>query len=151
MFKALAAIIMIAGPVAAEEFALGELTVMQPTSFATIATARAGAGYLRITNNGATDDRLISVKSDFPRTMIHMTSMDDAGVATMSHMGDGLLIPAGETVALAPGGAHVMFMGLDRGLAEGDTFDATLVFENAGELAVIFNVEARPEVDHSGH
>ncbi len=43
-------------------------------------------------------------------------------------------VPAGATVALEPGGLHVMVMGLTDELAPGDTFAVTLHFENAGEL-----------------
>jgi copper(I)-binding protein len=37
-----------------------------------------------------------------------------------------------------------MFMGLAAPLTDGEKVDATLVFEKAGEVAVEFNVEARP-------
>ena len=67
----------------------------------------------------------------------------------MNHVGR-IEIPAGETVKLKPGGLHVMFMGLEDPLTEGENIPATLVFENAGEVEVTFNVEAR-DGDHSGH
>jgi len=71
----------------------------------------------------------------------------------MVHL-DGLDIPAGETVTLEPGGLHVMFMGLSEPFIEGEKIEATLVFEQSGELEITFNVEARPEAggeDHSNH
>jgi copper(I)-binding protein len=62
-----------------------------------------------------------------------------------------LPIPAGETVTLEPGGKHIMFMGLDAPLLEGQEFAGTLVFETAGELDVMFKVEDRvlDAMDHS--
>ncbi|MDP5359854.1 MAG: copper chaperone PCu(A)C, partial [Paracoccaceae bacterium] len=57
-------------------------------------------------------------------------------------------------VQLAPGGLHVMFMGLGGDPFEvGETFPATLVFEKAGEVEVVFYVEERTAeaMDHSGH
>jgi copper(I)-binding protein len=68
--------------------------------------------------------------------------IDADGVARM-HEVDALDIPAGATVTLAPSGLHVMFMGLDAPLVAGASIPATLVFENAGELAVEFKVEPR--------
>ncbi|MCW8860848.1 MAG: copper chaperone PCu(A)C, partial [Rhodospirillales bacterium] len=44
--------------------------------------------------------------------------------------------------ALQPGGDHVMFMGLNAPLKEGDTFPLTLVFKNAGEVTINVTVKA---------
>ena len=62
-------------------------------------------------------------------------------------------VPAGETVTLEPGGYHVMFVGLAGDPFEvGDAFPATLVFEKAGEIEVVFEVEKRNHTqDHSNH
>jgi copper(I)-binding protein len=63
-------------------------------------------------------------------------------------------VPPGQTVTLAPGGMHVMFMGLGAPLTEGEKIDAELVFEKAGRVEVQFNVEPRaetPGTDHAGH
>jgi periplasmic copper chaperone A len=54
-----------------------------------------------------------------------------------------LELPADETVSLEPGGYHVMLLGLAEPLEVGQTFDATLVFENADPLTV--TVEVRDE------
>lgn len=127
----------------ADDYSIGDLVVAQPTAFATPPSAMAGAGYLSITNNGAEADSLIAVEADFPRVMIHDTKVTD-GVATMMHV-DSIVIAPGETVTLAPGGMHVMFMGLDGDPLEvGETVNATLIFEQAGRLDVTFAVEERP-------
>lgn len=140
------AMLALATPAAADEFKIGDLVVAHLMAFETTATAMSGAGYLTVTNTGTTADRLMAVEAAFPRVMIHTTTMED-GVASMSHV-EAVDIPAGETVALAPGGFHVMFMGLDGDPFEvGETVPATLVFENAGSLEVVFNVEARDAAD----
>ena len=100
------------------------------------------------------DDRLIGIEAGFPRVMLHTTEMD-GDIATMPHV-EGIAVPAGETIRLVPGGFHIMFMGLNGNpLIEGETFDATLEFENAGTVDVVFNVEARDSdiegTDHSQH
>ena len=53
----------------------------------------------------------------------------------------------------APGGLHVMFMGLNGDPFEtGESFDAVLVFEAAGEVPVTFYVEDISDLtDHSHH
>lgn len=43
-----------------------------------------------------------------------------------------IAVPAGGVVELAPGGLHVMVMGLKKQLSVGDRFPATLTFANAG-------------------
>ena len=62
-------------------------------------------------------------------------SMDDMGEMTMREV-DSIEIPAGETVALEPGGYHVMLMDLAGPLEAGTTFELTLEFEQAGEQTV---------------
>lgn len=151
---ALVAALLVAQPALAHDYTLGALSIGHPMAFETPVTARSAAGYLTITNTGDTPDRLIAVRAGFPRVMIHTTEMAD-GVARMMHL-DGLDLPPGETVILEPGGIHVMFMGLDGDpLEQGERIPATLVFEQAGEIEVTFNVEPRPEPgsapDHSGH
>lgn len=145
------ALALFAGPAFAHDYAIGGLEIAHPYAFATAPTARTGAGYMTIRNGGAEPDRLIAVRAAFPQVMLHVTEVDAAGIARMSHV-DSVEIPPGGEVTLAPQGLHVMFVGLDGPLEAGDTIDAVLVFETAGEVAVAFNVEPRGEVDpHAGH
>ena len=48
----------------------------------------------------------------------------------------GVPVPAGETARLSPGGHHVMLVGLDRALAEGDSLDVEVELAQAGTLAM---------------
>ena len=107
------AVAALASPAAAHEYTLGSLEIAHPFAIETSPTAKAGAGYLSITNTGDTPDRLIAVRTGFPRTQMHGVEVDANGVARMYEI-DALDIPAGATVTLAPSGLHVMFMGLDR-------------------------------------
>jgi copper(I)-binding protein len=92
---------------------------------------------------------------------IHEMGMTD-GVMRMREIEGGLVIPAGETVALEPGGNHIMFMGLTNPLEKGAMVEVTLQFEKAGEVMVMMPVTAigakTPDgaaigdaMDHSGH
>ena len=136
------AALALAHPLAAHEYTLGSLKIGHPYAIETPATARTGAGYLTVTNTGSAPDRLLEIRTAFPRTQIHATTTDSNGVARMEEVGP-LDIPPGATVELAPGGMHVMFMGLDAPLASGAAVPATLVFEKAGEIAVEFKVQPR--------
>jgi periplasmic copper chaperone A len=128
--------------VSAETFSIGDITVETPWTRATPGGAKVAGGYLRIVNNGTEADRLIGGTSAFAeRFEVHSMEMHD-GVARMAPVEGGLEIPPGETVELAPGGYHVMFMGLERPLTEGETVAGTLVFERAGTLQVNYPVAA---------
>ena len=144
--------LLAATPLAAHEYEVGPLKIDHPIALETPKAARAGGGYMTITNRGDTDDRLLEVRAEFPQVMIHRSTVDDQGIARMEHI-MALDIPAGETVALEPGGLHIMFMGLNGDpLEAGETFLATLVFEKAGEIEVVFEVEKRKHGgNHSNH
>ena len=148
---------LLALPAAAHEYTAGDIVVDHPMAFETPKTARVGGGYLTITNGGDTADRLVSITAEgFDEVSLHETTTDDMGVARMSHV-KGIELPAGVTVTLAPGGLHIMFMGLDGDPFEvGEKIPATLTFEKAGTLDVTFNVESRrghnaDEMEHSNH
>jgi copper(I)-binding protein len=55
---------------------------------------------------------------------------------------DGIEVPAGKTVTLAPQGTHVMLMGLKAPLKEGTTIPLTLEFTQAGKITVQVDVAA---------
>lgn len=155
MFRLIALFVVLASPSLAHEFKSGDLTVDHPVIFKAFDKARAAAGYMLISNNGAADDTLIDIRTESYRSMMHETQ-ESEGIARMIHL-DAIEIPAGSEVSFEPGGLHVMIMGLTPGdLAVGDTLDATLVFDRAGEVPVVFIVEESvedevKETDHSDH
>jgi copper(I)-binding protein len=104
-------------------------------------TAMASAAYMTIENPGPADDRLVAARSDVAaRVELHTHVLED-GIAKMRALAEGVATPAGASVAFAPGGLHVMLMGLSQPLTPGARFPLTLVFERAGELTV--EVEVR--------
>ena len=105
--------------------------------------ADAAAGYMRL-QGGATDDALLSVSSDIAKTVeLHESKMDSNNMMSMSPV-ESIPVPANGTAELKPGGYHVMFMGLTRGLKPGDSVALTLKFEKAGEIAVTATVKEQP-------
>ena len=142
---------------AAHEFKLGDLTIGHPWSRATPGGAKIGGGYLTVTNNGSAPDRLVAATTNVAdRVEIHEMAMNN-GVMTMRQIPGGIPVPPGQTVAFAPGGYHLMLMGLKAPLKEGDRVKATLTFEKAGPIEVTINVEGigaqhpAPSDDHSKH
>ena len=124
----------------AETMEHGSLTIKDAWTRATPPKAKGGGAFVSITNNGSEDARLTGAASDYAmRTEIHQMSMND-GVMQMRKADDGVVIPAGETVELKPGGYHVMFMGLKQPFKMDEELKVTLEFENADPVDVTFPV-----------
>ncbi|QFU07970.1 hypothetical protein PARPLA_02490 [Rhodobacteraceae bacterium THAF1] len=136
----------------AHDYSVGKITINHPYIAESAGMARTAAGYMTVTNAGDTPDRLIAARAEgVPTTMIHETVME-GDIAKMMHL-EAVEIGAGESIIFQPAGRHVMFMGLDgTPLKDGDTLNATLVFETAGDVDVTFNVEPRDgtAMDHEG-
>ena len=94
------------------------------------------AAYFTITNPGTAQDALLSASSPAASMVqLHQTSTDASGMTGMSPVTE-IAVPAGGSVTLAPGGFHVMVMGLGQDLAVGGTLELQLVFRNAGTITV---------------
>ena len=125
---------------AAHEFKAGSLEIEHPWSRATPAGAKVAGGYFTVTNSGSQPDRLVSISSDISeKSELHEMTVKD-GVMTMRKVDGGVEIPANGTLKLAPGGYHLMFIGLKKQPKQGEKFAATLTFEKAGPVAVEFTV-----------
>jgi copper(I)-binding protein len=125
----------------AQQAAPGPIEVTQAWSRATPGGAPVGAGYLALTNRGAEADRLIGGSTEIAgRIEVHEMSMDN-GVMKMRELAGGLEVKPGQTVALKPGGHHLMLMGLKRGLKEGERFKVQLEFAKSGKTEVEFVVQ----------
>lgn len=139
---------------AARTVTVGALEIKGGFARATLPNQPVGGGFFTVTNTGEADDRLLSVATDVsPRGEIHEMSMDDS-VMKMRKLEDGLVIAAGETVVLKPGGYHLMFMELTQPLVKGEVLPVTLTFETAGAVVVPLAIKApnaRGSDNHSSH
>ena len=98
-----------------------------------------GAVYLTLTSNSA--ERLVSATSpDADMVMLHR-STEAGGMAGMQDV-DGLDLPAGRPVTLAPRGLHLMMTGLKHPLVAGSYVPLALTFKLAGSAT--FNVPVVP-------
>ena len=128
LFVLILVVLVIGKPILASEITFG------PVQFrATVGSMPNSAAYVSITNNGKTADRLVDVNSNLARkTELHKMDMDN-GVMKMRQVVGGIDLLAGRTIHLAPGGYHVMLIGLTSPLTADGMFEITLVFQNAGE------------------
>src|SRR6478735_1083293 len=129
-------------PAVAHDYTFGSLKIGHPWARATPPTAPSGGGFLTVTNTGTTADRLVSATSPAAgQVQVHDMKMDGT-IMRMRELENGLEIPPGATVALAPGGVHLMMMGLKAPLKEATRVPVTLVFEKAGKIDVELQVMA---------
>ena len=92
--------------------------------------------FMTIQNHTGAADKLIKVETDAAKmAQIHLSEVDANGVSSM-HEVNGVEIPAGGSAELKPGSYHVMLMGLNQELKEGDQVTFTLTFQNAGSVTV---------------
>ena len=115
-----------------------QLEVSNAWARATPAKAEYGVAYLTI--RSPTADRLLSASSPAAKKA-ELHTMEMAGMVMKMRPLPGLDIPAGQPVALKPGGEHIMLIGLQQPLREGQSFTLTLNFEKAGARTVSVAVE----------
>jgi len=94
-----------------------------------------GVVYMEISNLSSGDISLVGVSSDrVKRAEIHESVMQD----TMMHMQHrkSVVIGPGEQQKFEPGALHIMLMGLQEQLSEGDDFDLTLHFSEVAPIVI---------------
>lgn len=138
-------------PASADDANVGAIKIAAPWARATPKGASVGGAYFTLTNTGTTSDRLVGGSSDAAqRVEIHEMSMDN-GVMKMRELPKGLEIEPGQTVDFKPGGYHVMLIGLKKPLTQGEEVKATLTFEKAGKVDVVFKIEGIGAQSGGGH
>ena len=137
----------------AHETKAGDLTIIHANSRPNLPN-RPMAGYMGISNDGTTPDRLIGAASPaFETIELHMVE-EDNGVMKMLQI-PGIEVPGEDTVLLDHGGFHLMMFGAKDLYREGDEVPLTLQFERAGAVDVTLKIEKSgskdDHSDHSGH
>ena len=139
--------------VAASAFALpafaADIMVQDPYARSSAMMATSGAAFMQIMNHGESDDRLIGAASPVAEMVqLHTHKEDENGVMRMLHVEEGFPVAAGETLMLARGGNHVMFMGITEPFEQGDTIPLTLTFEKAGDITLEVPVDLERQPMH---
>ena len=145
-----AAAVLIASGAGAHEFKVGTLDIGHPWSRPTPADANIAGGYLTITNKGKTADRLISGSSPSAGQIEIHEVVDVDGMARTRPVANGIEIKPGKTIELKPGALRIVMLGLKQPLQLGQKIKGTLVFEKAGPIEVVYNVEENPGAAVSG-
>jgi copper(I)-binding protein len=136
-----------------------EVTVTDPWAKAT------GEGmtgvFATIENASGQDLTLTGASTELATTVeLHETVDDGTGATVMQEVEGGFTIPAGGSLELAPGGNHIMLMGLHQQIAPGDVVEVQLEFEG-GRTQVLTapakefagaqeNYGGAGEMDHGG-
>lgn len=114
------------------------------------------AAYMTLSNSG--DDDLTVVHAECPLAAtveLHEHLQDAAGVMRMRQV-TSLSLPAGGSLAMEPGGLHLMLIGLHQPLTEGEIVPVTLHLADGGTLEVAAEVRRAPpgradQQHHHGH
>ena len=144
-------------------FSLVAIAVATATATATVAQAAptveaawsrpaakgtTGVGFMVLSNPGAKPDALIAVQSIGARQVeIHQSRVNN-GVASMRPVAS-VSFPVGGRVTFAPGGYHLMFLGLAKAQKVGDRLPAVLIFASGVRTRVSFIVGLAPSA--AGH
>lgn len=103
-----------------------------------------------VTLTASADDRLVSVSSPRAgRVEIHESKMEN-GMMMMTELREGMPLPAGQAVALSPGGNHIMLLGVEEPMVTGQTVPLTLTFAKAPAVEVQAPV-ATPPAEVAAH
>ena len=141
-FELFAAIALTIGAILALTPGVLASDVMVMDAFArasAVPTAKTGAVYMTLTNHGAAPDRLLAITTDAALSAAIHEGLMENDVAKMRPV-EILEIPAGGSVALKPGGFHIMLGSLKAPLKKGDMIMLQLKFEHAGLVDVMAHV-----------
>ncbi len=124
----------------AQGAATGEVSATAPWTRAA-GEGRTGAGFMTLRNAAAAPDRVVSATSPAARRVELHTHIREGDIKRMRPV-PAIELPSGQEVRLAPGGPHLMLIGLTRPLREGERVPVTLVLERGGRLEVALEVLA---------
>jgi copper(I)-binding protein len=93
------------------------------------------AAFMTLTNASPLPRALVSATSPAAKTVELHTHVKEDGIMRMRQV-ERIEIPAGQTVTLAPGGLHVMLIGLEKELKPGVSVDLSLSFDDGSEAKI---------------
>jgi len=141
-------LILLARPVLAHEFFLGDLQIIHPAIPATPVGARSAAVYMALSNEGDEDERLLGIETPFGRVRFLEPVTDAAGNTEMRERA-WIDIPAGEIVLLARGKMRGSLANVNRPLIEGGELTGTMIFEKRGRFDMFFMIDpVESETEH---
>lgn len=98
--------------------------------------------FAKFTNNTDHDITIVGGSAEIAGMVeAHEVAMVD-GEMKMRAVEGGIVIKAGQTVTLEPGGLHIMLMGLNKPILEGDEVTLTVDFDGTDDLTFTWPVKA---------
>lgn len=128
------------------------IEVQDPWARAALA-GRTGAAYMTLVNPTDTPDRLLAAAAEVAESVELHANLHEGGVMRMRPVA-AIEVHPGEPAVLAPGGLHIMLIGLRRDLKRGEAIRLTLTFEKAGKVEVevpVLAAGARGPEAHGRH
>lgn len=123
---------------AAPCFAAGQLSVSDAWIRAMPSGIPSG-GYFTLHNNGATDMVLTGASTSACGSLMLHKSESQGGMSSMHHV-DEVDVPAGGSIAFAPGGYHLMCMNAGAAIAPGGHVPVTFLFKDGSKITASFSV-----------
>jgi copper(I)-binding protein len=138
-------VLLVLGWLSAVSQAWAEVQVSGAWARATMPGQKVAGVYLQLRSD--TRATLIGVKTDAAKAAeVHRMTTED-GVMKMRRV-DSLVLPAGETVVLEPGGYHLMLIDINRPLKVGDQVAVVLVIEQSGKRVELpVRAQVRPVLE----
>lgn len=102
-------------------------------------------GFLTLVNRSSVDQVLVDARSPRAKT-VELHEMVHEGDRMRMRQVDRIVVPAGQTVQLRPGGLHLMLFEVTTPLQAGDKVPITLVFDDGSTIDV--EAEARMPEGH---
>ncbi|MFD2112499.1 copper chaperone PCu(A)C [Thiorhodococcus fuscus] len=135
MFRSLRSIIAVL--VASLSFAVfaADVEVADPYARAVPPGQPNSAVFMTLSNPSQQDRVLVGAESSVAETVELHTHIQADGMMQMRRI-ERIDLPAGQSVELAPGGLHVMLIGLQHPLDPEATIDLTLVFDDGDRMAL---------------
>ena len=119
--------------------ALADVTVTQPWVRGTVPPQKATGAFMRL--QSTTDAKLVAASSPAAKLVeIHEMAMVN-NVMRMRPVAE-VALPAGKSVDFKPGGYHIMLMGIEHQLKDGDSVPITLTVRNADGKTQTIEVKA---------
>jgi copper(I)-binding protein len=108
------------------------------------------AGFMVIENHNSADITLLSASADVAEVVeLHRMEIEDR-MMKMRKV-DSINIPAGGYIELKPGGYHLMVIGLNKELKEGENVEVTLRFSGAIQKTLTVPIKKRNSMAKEGN
>lgn len=126
------------------------ITIIEPYINASIGKTSTTAAYMTI--QSLKDDKIIKLSSPLAKKIeIHTSLVNKSGLVKMKKLND-LIIKKNKPLILEPGGHHIMVMGLESPLMQGNTFPLKIYLESGIEINLnLDSINSLRKKQHSHH